>query len=214
MTRAHVAIITALILLGCDESPSDSGAKAKTAATPAEDAKTSPSEAQPGEADAKTETKSSARSRARKPKGSASVDLDGTTWTAQRMTARVRDDKLKLSASITDREGSKMTRQQLTLTLHGYQGVGSYTTKMLDSSFSGVGIDTDEIKAAEGDDAKTNAATLGALRGGKVTLLPNAKVEITAVSDEFIDGTFTWSPNGGMQGPTMTDGTFHAAVRK
>ncbi len=145
----------------------------------------------------------------------------GKPWTTERASASIRENdkgtKLRISASISTHDGPNIHRQQLTLTLDDYDGPGTYTTRMIDSHFTGVGVNTDDVKEAEDakdSDAKTSKVAMDAIKGGKVTLMPNAKVEVTTVSDDFIDGTFEWKANGGHLGPTMTEGKFHAKIRK
>lgn len=145
-------------------------------------------------------------------KGSATLKIGEADWTAERATARLRDGRLRISASQTDMKDGKVSRQELQLSIKDYGGPGSYTV-MTPSMFVGVGLDVDKAKKAEGDDAKAQKVATDALMGAESMLLMNAKVEITEATDEHIDGTVKYEPASYSKDPPL-EGKFHAIIDK
>lgn len=155
----------------------------------------------------------SAEKTARKDRGSASASIGGEPWAASRASARATGDQLHISASKTEMVDGKTQSEQLTLVLPGFDGPGDYVTGSLASTFVGVAIDTRRAKEAKSD-AEVARKAMGAIAGSRMLMLSNAKVAISSVTDETIEGTFEWTPPEGSGDPAITDGKFRALVRK
>lgn len=128
--------------------------------------------------------------------------------------------KLRISASVYHRVGDVNHRKSLTLNIDEFKGPGKYEITSMSSNLTGVKLDLSGVeKAAEKNDkAETDKATqkaaIDSIGGASVTLLRGAKVEVTQVSDAFIDGTVTWSGHPGLRGTNKVTGEFHAKVRE
>ncbi|HET6603194.1 MAG TPA: hypothetical protein VFG21_03115 [Xanthomonadaceae bacterium] len=164
---------------------------------------------------AREERPSGRSSRRDADKGSASMHIGESDWSANRATARLREGKLRIGANHTQRIGSKMQTESLTLVVEDYAGPGEYTTAAMSSSFTRVAFDVDKAKAAGEDDAATAATAAVAMESlstaDHVSRI-QARLTVTAATDEFIDGTFEWAPAGG--GTPIREGRFHAQVRR
>lgn len=197
-------LVTASVAVGCDrESDVGSEENANDAAVVEENI----------EQDA-AESVEDAEKAGEEDKGTAKVTMGDSVWTAERCKARPRASGMKIMCSHTTMKDGKIDRQSLDLMLDGYEGAGEYTSKGMSSRFVGVGMDVDKVKAAEGDDEKSEKVIKDTISGGKVVMMHEAKIKVTKVTDAAIDGTFSWSPSMGYNGPEMKDGTFHAIIDK
>lgn len=194
MRRVHglvskmLPVIPALVV-ACDGASPGAGAEAKPVGAEVEPAPTEPPVDKPAPG--------------AKDRGEATVTMDGEPWTADRCSARIKavdgGEKLAVACSrmVT---GDAVSGEQLTLVVDDYKGPGAYTTAG-NSHYATVGYDTGTAKAEDG------------VRGSRQVSLAGAQVVVGAVSDAAIDGSFAWAPQAGQEGPTLTDGKFHA-VRK
>ena len=147
-------------------------------------------------------------------KGNAVAKLGEREWKAERARARIKDDVLKISASQTDMKDGKVSRQELVLTIKGFEGPGDYEIARMGAYFVGVGMDTDQAAKAKTDEEVTKAATK-ALSNSSFTYMMGTKVHIEGVSDDFVDGSFEWKgPAGGSKGFSEASGDFHARIKK
>ncbi|MEZ5460212.1 hypothetical protein [Dokdonella sp.] len=187
-----VALFALGSVSGCSDGASDTAGK-------------SSSPEQVGEA--KSEPR---RSRSGEDRGNAQFSVAGTTWNGERASARLKGDSLSISASHTTRDGDRMKRDSLSLNIKGFKGPGAYTADMM-SMFVRVSI----TMPKEGGDAQADATKLltDAIGDSSNIRLANAKVEITSVSDGYIDGRFSLDMPG-MPDKSVTDGEFHARVRE
>lgn len=163
-------------------------------------------EPQPGEAPA-----AGGSEREKKDRGDFSMLLDGAAWTARSASARMRDGKLKISASRIDGSPSAtMVRQAVDMDIANFDGPGTYTLGM-SSMFSVVGFDTN---AAEQADMNQQLAEV--LSKASMVRLQNAEVVIDSVSDEEITGHFAPGEVRSMSGDavTITEGKFRAIVKE
>lgn len=153
--------------------------------------------------------------RADKDVGYATVTMDGAPWAAERCTARIKPDdggeKLALSCSRTTTAEGRVQREEIALTVKGYAGVGNYTSAG-NSHFARVAVDTKAADATADEATRADVVT-DSIGGAKVVLMTGAKISVTAAGDA-IDGTFAWSPEAGKEGPVLTDGSFHAIVKR
>lgn len=149
------------------------------------------------------------RSKSGEDRGNAQFDVAGKTWTGTRASARLKEDRLKISASMTTRDGDKMKRDSLNLNIKDFNGPGTYTADMM-SMFVRVSI----TMPKEGSDSEADATKMlfDAIGDAGNIRMANAKVEITAVSDGYVDGTFSLEVPG-MPDKAVTNGQFHARLR-
>ena len=213
------SLLLVLALTGCDDATKDeSPAQAK----PAEASKTKGTADKPTKSADAPKASPDADAAPEKPKknkdadkGSAKLKLGDADWTAERASARIKDGKkLRITASRTTRVDGKINSQRLTLSVGDYNGPGDYVIEGYASSFAGAGVATADVKAAEKDDAKTTKVATEAIKGGSVSLLTGAKVEIESATAEFIDGSFSWSGATVSKGPKNISGTFHARIKE
>ncbi len=202
--RLHRLLLAgALCLGGCDLLDDDE----------AKDAEKS-SDADSGKGDAKKgdETKKSA-SKDEEDKGNVKLILgdDETPWVSKRARARIKDGKLSISASVVHLSEDSSSGRLLRLSISKYDGPGKYEIAGYNSSLAGVKLDLKDVKKAEEakDETATKEATekaaTDAIKGGSVMLLKGAKVEVTKATDDFIDGTISWSGIA-MNGPGKLEG--------
>jgi hypothetical protein len=135
-------------------------------------------------------------------------------WTGESASARIKGDRLKLSISRMDMSKGKASRDAFELIVPGYTGPGDYKTQ-IGSMFVGVGFNTDEMKAAEAedgktDDAKVTKAAVEAIQKASTIRLSNMDVHIESDADDQITGTFQ-APDSR---PPVTDGKFRAVVKE
>ena len=107
-----------------------------------------------------------------------------------------------------------MSRQQITLVIDEFNGPGDYKTDVRSSNFVGVGLDTEKAKEAKDSDAKQTKVITDSIKKSNVILLSYAKVKVTAATYDAIDGTFEWTAPPHSKDPSLTDGKFHAVIRK
>lgn len=149
-------------------------------------------------------------------KGNANLMLGDEEWGVDRCSAKVKDGKLRISASRMERIDGKMSREALTISVPDFNGTGEYTLNNANTNFTGVGLSTKAIEDAKGDEkaaneAVTKAATK-AIGGSTVVLMMGAKVKIESAGDDYIDGTIDWSGATTLRGPSSVSGKFHARV--
>lgn len=198
----HRSICIALLFvaLACDSQAASGGPEAQNAAKPADPAPAK--DAAPKDA-AKRD----------KDKGHATVTKDGEPWTAEACRARLKGDagdRLSISCNLTASTDGAVFRQEISLSLKDYKGAGDYEMGATGSHYAAVNVDT---KAAATDPDK-DSVLMDSIAGSTVIFLSGAKVTITAASDTAVDGTFSWAPEAGEKGPTLSDGRFHAVFRK
>jgi hypothetical protein len=154
-------------------------------------------------------------------KGTATLKLgdDDTEWKAKRASARIKDGgKLRITASVYNQDDETASRQALTLLIKDFKGPGSYEADPFNSNLTSVSLNLKGMKKADADkdkdkaDAAAKKAAMDGIRGGSVSLLKGAKIEITNVTDDFIDGTLTWS-GVAYKGPNKIAGDFHARIK-
>lgn len=182
------------VALACDASGSP---EAQNAAKPADPA---PAKHAPKDA-------------AKRDKGHATVTKDGVAWVSEACRARIKGDagdKLSISCSRTVNTNGAVSRQEIALSLQPYRGAGDYAMSATGSHYADVKVDT----GASADDPDKENIVADSVPGSTVTFLSGAKVTVTAVSDTAIDGTFSWAPEAGQSGPTLSDGRFHAVLKK
>ena len=75
-----------------------------------------------------------------------------------------------------------------------------------------MGIDTNQLKEAEGSDEATNQAVMSALSGSSRIRMQGAVFIVESATDDAIIGTFSLPARGGS--PAMTEGEFRAVFRK
>lgn len=194
-------MIVAAIAPACDDESKREAAETKPAATAAA-AAPAPAAAKP--------------SGGAKDRGDGTVTMDGRPWAAERCSARVKasdggGETLTVSCSHTATSEGAVNREELVLVVADFKGAATYTTGG-SSRYVSVGVDTAAAKAAQGDEAKNTVVT-DSIRGSTYVDLKGAQVIVSAASESAIDGSFQWSPAAGKEGPTLTDGKFHA-VRK
>jgi hypothetical protein len=149
------------------------------------------------------------KSEAVKDRGNARFTAAEATWTGNHASARLKEDRLSISASRTERAGDKMKRDQLNLNISGFSGPGHYKASML-SMFVRVSITIPKDKDAPIDAQKTVMDALGDTSNIR---LANADIEITSVDDGYIDGRFSIDRPAGTAESTISDGQFHARIR-
>jgi hypothetical protein len=145
-----------------------------------------------------------------KDRGNASFSTAGSIWSGNHASARKKEDRLSISASRTERAGDKMKRDQLTLNINDYKGPGHYKANMV-SMFVRVSMNLPKDKDAPVDARKT---LMDALGDASNIRLANADIEITSVSDGYIDGRFSLERPAGTAESTISDGQFHARIRE
>lgn len=150
-------------------------------------------------------------------KGNANLKLGDEEWGVDRCSAKIKDGKLRITASRMERVDGKMSREALTISVPDYKGTGDYTLNNANTNFTGVGLDTKGLEEAKGDEkaaneAATKAATK-AISGGTVILMMGAKLKIESAGDDYIDGTIDWT-GATMRGPGSVSGKFHARVKE
>ncbi len=186
-----------LVALACDSQAGSGGPEAQNAAKPADPA---PAKDTPKDA-------------AKPDKGHATVTKDGAPWTAEACRARIKGDagdRLSISCSRTASTDGAVSRQEIALSLQPYQGAGDYEMSATGSHYADVNVDS---KAAAADPDK-DSVLKDSIAGATLIFLSGAKVTITAASDTAVDGTFSWAPQAGEKGPTLSDGRFHAVIKK
>ncbi len=161
----------------------------------------------------KTATAGSAASVASKQaedRGNARFTTDGTVWNGTYASARLKDARLKISASKTERAGDKMKRDSLEFRISDYHGPGKYKADMM-SMFVRVSIDMPKNNDAQVDAQKTLMDALGNTSNIR---LANADIEISSDNGGYIDGTFSIDKPAGTPQSTISDGQFHARIRE
>jgi hypothetical protein len=153
---------------------------------------------------------STKKTEATKDRGNASFSTGGATWTGSYASARQKEGRLSISASRTERDGDRMKRDQLTLNISDFHGPGQYKANMM-SMFVRVSINLPKDKDAPVDAKKTLMDAIG--DAGNIRLA-NADIEITSVSDGYIDGRFSIERPAGTAESTVSDGQFHARIRE
>lgn len=149
--------------------------------------------------------------KSRKDKGSASATIGDQTWSADRCSARIRDGRLRISASRMEMNGGKANRQSLSLNVEDFSGPSDYTAGA-GSSFVGVGLDVAAAKAAAEDDAKTADVAADSISKADYIRLAGATIKIVSVDDDVIAGSFEWrAPGAKSDAPTA--GEFRAVVK-
>jgi len=202
--------VLCLALSGCDDKKSDSDSKAESKGAAEAESK----DGEGGKGDAKTKKKEKDDA---EDKGNANLLLDDKEWAVERCSAKIKDGKLRISASRMERVDGKMSREALSLSIPDYKGAGEYTLNNANSNFSGVGVDTKAMEDAKDDKAQAEAAkkaTAKALGGSSVALMMGAKVKIESDDGKYIDGTVEWSGVTGLRGPKKISGKFHARIRE
>ena len=91
-------------------------------------------------------------------KGNANLMLGDKEWGVDRCSAKIKDGKLRVTASRMERIDGKMSREALTISVPDYKGTGDYTLNNANTNFTGVGLDTKAIEDAKGDDKAANEA--------------------------------------------------------
>lgn len=143
-------------------------------------------------------------------------------WKTEKARARViegRRRKLEISARAFKHVGSSTKGGRLVLTAFDYSGPGEYELKGPNSTLAGIQIDHGGAKKADRDadragaDKKmTKAMKAGIVKGAKSTIVfMHAKLVITSATDDFVDGTLTWSGVTTSSATSVT-GTFHARL--
>jgi hypothetical protein len=196
------------LVAGCDKKSPESDAAPDAAVV------------EEAEDDAKEERKSKKDDSA--DKGTAVLKLgdDGEEWKAKRASARIKEDgSLRIMASVYSQTDEQAARRAITLYVKDYKGKGQYVIKNMSSNLTAVKLNLGKLKAADkekdatkADAARTDVAMDG-LKGGSVMLLRDAKVEITEVTDDFIDGKIEWSGIA-LNGANKLKGDFHAVIKK
>lgn len=192
--KMRIATVLFLTAMGVTAGCSDNAASApdEASASSAEDvAKPAAKRAESGE-----------------DRGSAQFNVAGTTWIGERASARIKNDRLKISASHMTRDGDTVKRDSLDMSITGYTGPGKYKASMT-SMFVRVSLD---VPKDGGDEAAAEKMLTDAIGNTSNIRLANADVEITSVSDDYIDGRFSLDQPG-MPDKSVTEGTFHARVR-
>lgn len=155
-----------------------------------------------------------------KDRGEATAMLGETKFVAESARAKLKDGKLRLTFSRMDTIDGKMSRQAFSFSIKDYEGPAEYEITDMSSNYSGVGLDIDKVKEAEGkdgeaDDTKIKEEVVDAISKSQIILLRGAKVTIESDDGDVYKGTFSWKPQGGMsRKPPVTDGKFRATVRK
>ncbi|HET9032900.1 MAG TPA: hypothetical protein VFN25_08340 [Dokdonella sp.] len=167
----------------------------------------SAADAKPAQASAQVKPASSEE---KADRGSARFSTKGTIWEGTRASARIKNDRLRISASRMDRIDDKMQRDQLNLNIGDYKGPGRYKVGM-SSMFVRVSIN---MPKKEGEEVDAQKTLMDALGNTSNIRLANADIEITSVSGGYIDGTFSMETPAGMPDSTITDGQFHARIRE
>ncbi|MGB0135357.1 hypothetical protein [Dokdonella sp.] len=194
--KFHIACLAVIVAFGAAVGCSNGASDPAGAADPS----ASSGEAKPAER----------RSKSTEDRGNAQFNMAGSTWKGERATARLKGDRLKISASHTTRDGDKMKRDSLGLNISGFNGPGSYTADMV-SMFVRVSI---TIPKEEGDaEAGASKMLFDAIGDSSNIRLANAKVEVTSVSDGYVDGRFSLEMPG-MPDKSVTEGQFHARLRE
>lgn len=143
-------------------------------------------------------------------RGNARFTLAGDAWVGTRASARLKKDRLRISASNSARAGEKVKTGQLKLNMSDYKGPGRYKSDGM-SMFIEVNFDVPDDKD---DQAAAKKTLMDALGNTNHITLTNADIEITSDSDGFIDGTFAMEKSANTPESTITDGQFHARIRK
>jgi hypothetical protein len=164
-------------------------------------------EATSNAAESQSQTK---KAEATKDRGNARFTAAGATWSGNYASARQKEDRLSISASRTERAGDKMKRDQLSLNISGFTGPGHYKASTM-SMFVRVSINIPKDKDAPVDAQKTLMDALGDTSNIR---LANADIEITSVSDGYVDGRFSIEQPAGTPESTISDGQFHARLRE
>ena len=171
-------------------------------------------EAATGTADgtaAKTSSKSTpARDREKEDRGDARFSTAGTTWVGTRASARLKDTRLRISASKSERIGDLSKRDQLNLNISDFTGPGKYKASML-SMFVRVSI---KIPKSNDEPVDAKKVLMDALGDTNNIRLANADIEITSVSGGYIDGIFSIDRPAGTPESIISDGQFHARIRE
>ncbi|MFO7566207.1 MAG: hypothetical protein R6X02_26410 [Enhygromyxa sp.] len=133
---------------------------------------------------------------------------EAVKWEAKRSSAEYEDNgSLWIRASVHKQDDESASRASLTLRIWKFEGPGEYVLRGANSNLTGVKVDLDDEGKA------TKEAVVSGISRGSVVVLQNAKVEVTSVTDDFIDGSFTWS-GVSFNGPNKVSGTFHSRVKK
>ncbi len=190
-----------------------------------------PADAKPADAKAPAEAKAAETPAAtadaapgKKDRGSVTARIDGAEWLGE-CNARARGDagdKLKLSCSKQTTTEGAVARESIDLTISDYRGVGDYTLPRMGGNFARVAVDTAAAKATlapdeagkEPTEAQKAGVVAKSISDGDVIFLDGAKVSITAVSDAAIEGSFSWAPASGKEGPKIEQATFRAVLKK
>ena len=201
LQRSLALALVTLLLPACDDNGSSETSKSAAAEDATKDAK---DQAKEEAKDAKTPKKNEDR-------GNATVNIDGTKWTAERCSARPRNGTLKLSCSTTSMADGKVDRQALDITLSDYKGTGTY--KATQANFTGVGFDGKKAAAADDADKAAKDALVDATKSATVHLLSDVSVEVTKDDGLYVDGTFSAPAGDLMKTPAFEDGRFRAVVK-
>jgi hypothetical protein len=149
-------------------------------------------------------------SEAKKDRGHARFSTAGATWIGSDASARQKGGRLSILASKTERDGDKMKRDQLTLNISDFSGPGQYKANRM-SMFVRVSINLPEDKDAPVDTQKTFMDALGDT--GNIRLA-DADIEVSSVSDGYIDGRFSIERPAGTADSSISEGQFHARIRE
>ena len=145
-----------------------------------------------------------------KDRGNARFTTAGTTWIGTRASARLKETRLRISASKSERIGDLSKRDQLNLNISDFTGPGKYKASML-SMFVRVSI---KIPKSKDEEVDAKEVLMDALGNTNNTRLANADIEITSASGGYIDGTFSIDRPAGTPESTISDGQFHARIRE
>lgn len=163
---------------------------------------------------AETEAPSGTAARTRgeptQDRGSASLQLGDAIWEARSARARLRNDTLRISANRTTRNGDAVQSERLSLAIPAYKGPGQYRAAA-GSMFVRVGMDIPQ----DGEDSEAAAGKIlaNAMSGANMTRLADAEIEISAVSDGFVEGRFVQAGNAGGSATGRVQGDFRARLR-
>lgn len=157
-------------------------------------------------------TSATAENKPKKDRGTASVMIGDNLWEATSCRPKLRESgSLKLTCSRSNYSGGKARRQSIDVVLENYSGPGEYEANHF-SFFIGVGIDTDAMKKAEGDDSATQKEVMSAISGSSRIRMQGARFVIDSANDREITGTFSLPARAAS--PAMTQGEFRAVFRQ
>ncbi|PRP95812.1 hypothetical protein ENSA5_36810 [Enhygromyxa salina] len=130
----------------------------------------------------------------------------GAKWIAKRATAEPNGKgAMRIQASVHAQDSESASGAQFKLLLWDFEGPGEYVLRGPNSTLAGLKIDLDE------DGKATRGAVKSGISGGRAIVFQNAKVQVTRATDDFVDGTLTWS-GVALGGATKVDGKFHARI--